>query len=165
MLRSQLAFLLLIGLFAPITAQSQSDSVAEVSLELVAEGFNAPIFLTAPPDGSGRRFLGEQMGLVYILESDGKPIKVPFLDLRDQLTPLLEAFDERGLLALGRILVQTTGRDVDLQFHQLGGPALDCAHQGSWKPVLWSPTPPRGGPKWRWFTESRSRRILKTGPV
>jgi glucose/arabinose dehydrogenase len=71
-----------------------------VAAKLVAEGFNAPIFLVAPPDGSERRFLGEQMGLVYVLGADGKALETPFIDLRDQMVPLLKAFDERGLLAL-----------------------------------------------------------------
>lgn len=71
-----------------------------VDLELVAGDFNAPIFLVAPPDGSGRRFIGEQSGLVYLLGRDGVQREQPFLDLRDQLVPLLQAFDERGLLAL-----------------------------------------------------------------
>jgi len=71
-----------------------------VAVELVAEGFNAPIFLVEPPDGSGRRFLGEQMGLVYRLGADGRPLATPFIDLREKMAPLLKAFDERGLLAL-----------------------------------------------------------------
>ena len=73
---------------------------APVAVELVAEGFNAPIFLVAPPDGSDRRFLGEQMGILYVLGADGRPREAPFLDLRDKMVPLLKAFDERGLLAL-----------------------------------------------------------------
>jgi glucose/arabinose dehydrogenase len=71
-----------------------------VKLELVAEGLMAPIFLVAPPDGSGRRVVGDQIGIAHMLGADGKLLETPFLDLRDQLTPLLQAFDERGLLAL-----------------------------------------------------------------
>jgi len=70
------------------------------TVELVTDGFNAPIFLVTPPDGSQRRFLGEQMGLIYVLGADGKPRETPFLDLRERMTTLLKAFDERGLLAL-----------------------------------------------------------------
>jgi glucose/arabinose dehydrogenase len=76
------------------------EPLPAVAVELVAKGFNAPIFLVAPPDGSERRFLGEQMGLVYVLGADGKRRELPFIDLRDQMVPLRNAFDERGLLAL-----------------------------------------------------------------
>ncbi len=83
-----------------LSAAEARAPLPKVSLELVAEGFNAPIFLVAPPDGSGRRILGEQMGVAYVLGADGKQLAAPFIDLRDQMVPLLKAFDERGLLAL-----------------------------------------------------------------
>lgn len=76
------------------------DRLPSVKLELVADGLMAPIFLVAPPDGSGRRVVGDQIGIAYILGSDGKLLEPPFIDLRNRLTPLLQAFDERGLLAL-----------------------------------------------------------------
>lgn len=82
------------------TAAAAREPLPAVALELVAEGFNAPIFLVAPPDGSGRRFVGEQMGVVYVLTAGGKQLGTPFIDLRDRMVPLLKAFDERGLLAL-----------------------------------------------------------------
>ena len=73
---------------------------AGVELQLIADNLNAPVFLTAPNDGSGRTFVGEQMGVVYVLDSQGALSATPFLDLRDQMVPLLKAFDERGLWAL-----------------------------------------------------------------
>ena len=76
------------------------EPLPAVALEPVAEGLSAPVFLTAPADGSGRRFVGDQIGLVYVIDADGRRLEPPFLDLRDRLTPLLQAFDERGLLAL-----------------------------------------------------------------
>lgn len=82
------------------TAGAARGALPEVAVELVAEGFNAPIFLVAPSDGSGRRFVGEQAGRVYIITTKGKRLDAPFLDLRERMVPLLEAFDERGLLGL-----------------------------------------------------------------
>lgn len=82
------------------TTTTARAPLPEVAIELVAEEFNAPVFLVAPNDGSGRRFVGEQGGQVYILTADGKPLETPFLDLRAQMVPLLQAFDERGLLGL-----------------------------------------------------------------
>ncbi len=84
----------------PQAAAQAREPLPEVALELVAEGLNAPIFLVAPPDGSGRRVIGDQTGVAWLLTTGGERLEAPFLDLRDRLTPLLEAFDERGLLAL-----------------------------------------------------------------
>ena len=83
-----------------LTAVAAREPLAEVAVELVAEGLKAPIFLVAPNDDSGRRFVGEQSGEVYILTADGERPETPFLDLRDQMVPLLQAFDERGLLGM-----------------------------------------------------------------
>ncbi len=84
----------------PPTAAAAREPLPAVALELVAEGFNAPVFLVAPPDGSGRLFVGEQMGVVYVFSAAERQLETPFIDLRDQMVPLLEAFDERGLLGL-----------------------------------------------------------------
>ena len=97
-------FLLLLGCVFFLAGQSAPanarDPLPAVKLELVAGGLMAPIFLVAPPDGSGRRVIGDQIGVAYILDADGKRLEAPFIDLSGQLTPLLQAFDERGLLAL-----------------------------------------------------------------
>jgi glucose/arabinose dehydrogenase len=76
------------------------EPLPEAAVELVAEGFNAPVFLVAPDDGSGRRFAGEQAGEVYIISIDGERLEMPFLDLRDPVVTLEQGFDERGLLGL-----------------------------------------------------------------
>lgn len=81
-------------------ATAARDRLAEVAVELVAEGFSAPVFLVAPTDGSTRRFVGEQAGQVFILTEDGERLETPFLNLSEQVVPLLQAFDERGLLGL-----------------------------------------------------------------
>jgi glucose/arabinose dehydrogenase len=81
-------------------AAMAADALPKVTLELVVEGLSAPLLLVAPPDTSGRKFIGDQVGVIYVLDSNGNKLGVPFLDLRDKLTPLKQAFDERGLLAL-----------------------------------------------------------------
>lgn len=80
------------------SALAQQAEPIPVELELVAEGLTAPLFLAEPADGSGRRFIVEQTGLVYILTADGELLEEPFLDLRDNIVALNEGFDERGLL-------------------------------------------------------------------
>jgi glucose/arabinose dehydrogenase len=69
-------------------------------VELVVDGLTAPVYMTAPPDGSGRLFVLDQVGLVRIIAPDGTLLPEPFLDLRSKIVDLMEAFDERGLLGL-----------------------------------------------------------------
>lgn len=80
------------------TAQAQ-DRV-QVTLEVAAEGLNAPLVLRSAPDDSGRRFIVEQVGTVRILEADGTLRDEPFINIRHRIVPLKHDFDERGLLGL-----------------------------------------------------------------
>lgn len=80
----------------PVAAQTTPQPA--VAVELVAEGFTAPLFLAEPPDGSGGLFIVDQIGLIHIVDEDGEVLAEPFLDLQDRMTPLRDAFDERGLL-------------------------------------------------------------------
>ncbi len=66
---------------------------------LIASGFASPVQLIGAPDHSGRLFVVDQIGVIWILVN-GKRIKEPFLDIRDRLVQLLPFYDERGLLAL-----------------------------------------------------------------
>ena len=91
---------IVLGLLASAGPAGAQDALPEVAVELVAEGFNSPIFLVAPDDGSGRRFVGEQAGEIYVVTADGERLTPPFLDLREQMVTLLEGFDERGLLGM-----------------------------------------------------------------
>jgi len=74
------------------------EQAVSVELELLAEGLTAPLFLASPPDDSGRLFVADQVGLVYVIDATGELHEDPFLDLRDQMVELLADFDERGLL-------------------------------------------------------------------
>ncbi|HEU5210186.1 MAG TPA: PQQ-dependent sugar dehydrogenase [Longimicrobiales bacterium] len=66
----------------------------ETELELVAEGFDSPVFLTAPP-GDDRLFIVEQTGTIRIIE-DGAVLAEPFLDIRGRV----RSGGEQGLLGL-----------------------------------------------------------------
>lgn len=93
---------IIVGLIAALALSGFGvrTASAEVGLKLVADGFVAPIFLTTPGDGTGRRFLGEQLGTVHILDTAGNVLPKPFLDIRAQIVELRKGFDERGLWAL-----------------------------------------------------------------
>ncbi len=96
----------------------------EITLDLVAEGFNSPVILVESPDNSDRLFVVDQSGQIYII-SDGNKLPTPFLDIQEKIV-LENAPDERGLLGLafhpdyannGRFFVYYAGP------LQAGGPA------------------------------------------
>ena len=43
-----------------------------VNLQVAADGLTAPLNLVSPPDGTKRRFITEQPGVIKILMPDGK---------------------------------------------------------------------------------------------
>jgi len=85
---------------SPSRPSNQVDPGNSVGLKLVAEGLTAPVALIPAPDLSGRRFIVDQIGVIYILTSEGQLLDQPFLDVRDRMVQLNPAYDERGLLGL-----------------------------------------------------------------
>ncbi len=83
--------------FGPLSAQPAQGIVsgALVDLELIASGLSRPLLVTHAGDGSGRIFIGEQNGLVKVLE-DGAVDGTPYLDIR----AISSCCGERGLLGL-----------------------------------------------------------------
>jgi len=78
----------------------QASWALDVKLEAVAEGLTAPLILVSPPDGTKRRFIVEQIGVVKVLMPDGKLLEEPFLNIRHKLPRLYADFDEQGLFAI-----------------------------------------------------------------
>jgi glucose/arabinose dehydrogenase len=66
-----------------------------VTTQVIASGFNAPIDIVNAGDGSGRLFVAEQGGRVWILEGTQRRA-TPFLDVAN----LIAAGAERGLLGV-----------------------------------------------------------------
>jgi glucose/arabinose dehydrogenase len=85
---------------SPAAAQSPLGEPRDIGVELVAEGLTSPVALVEPPDGSGRLFVVDQVGLIRVIDADGTLRPDPFLDLRSRIVSLMSAFDERGLLGL-----------------------------------------------------------------
>ena len=71
-----------------------------IGLRLVASGLVHPLTLSEPPDGSGRLFIVDQIGLIRVVLPNGTLLPQPFLDLRSRLATLRPSFDERGALGL-----------------------------------------------------------------
>lgn len=64
----------------------------------VADGLTSPVAIAEAPDDTGRLFIVDQVGLVWIITRDGLRLTTPFLDVRSRLVDLNAVFDERGLL-------------------------------------------------------------------
>jgi len=72
----------------------------EVEVTLVADGLTSPVSLVVAGDGSNRRFVVDQVGVIRVITADGTLLEEPFLDVRDRMVTLGSFFDERGLLGL-----------------------------------------------------------------
>jgi len=90
----------------PIAALIQRGTV-KIELQTVASGLIAPVDLKPAPDGSGRLFVVDQAGKIYIIQN-GVLNVTPFLDVTSRLvTPLgvigthdVNDYDERGFLGM-----------------------------------------------------------------
>lgn len=92
------AVLLMAAALALPAVQAQSPGFA---LEPFASGFTRPLYLTHAGDGSGRLFVVEQGGAIWVLR-DGQRLETAFLDVSDRISPeaLSTGYTERGLLGL-----------------------------------------------------------------
>src|ERR687898_1297098 len=106
--------LILVGRTSPAASDS---GVFDVGLDLVADGFDQPVQVVDPGDGSGRLFVVEQPGRIRIV-GDGQVVPEPFLDI----TTLVGCCGERGLLSVafhpdyantGELFVNYTDRNGD----------------------------------------------------
>jgi glucose/arabinose dehydrogenase len=69
-------------------------------LKVFSEGYVSPVLLVPVPDGSGRFLVGDQIGVVQVVDREGRREGGLFLDLRPRMVALNQGFDERGLLGL-----------------------------------------------------------------
>lgn len=90
------------AVFASTGAAAQVIPQGDVAIDLVkvaGPGVGAPDYATSAPDGSGRLFIVDQLGKIWILQG-GALLPTPFLDLTAEIPVLNAGFDERGLLGL-----------------------------------------------------------------
>lgn len=96
--------LLLVSMFFGFAGVASAEPLVPpqagaVGLQLVASGLTSPLSFQEVPDGSGRMFIVDQVGLIRILTPDGTLLPEPFLDLTASMIPLNSFYDERGLLS------------------------------------------------------------------
>jgi glucose/arabinose dehydrogenase len=76
-----------------------SHGADSVGLRKFAEGFVSPTGFASIPGARSAFLVSDQVGVIYLLNGEGKPAEKPFLDLRPKMCKLnQDAFDERGLL-------------------------------------------------------------------
>lgn len=71
-----------------------------IRLELAAEGLHHPVELASPPDRSGRLFILDQTGAIYLLLPEGELRQEPLLNLRGLLAESEENIQPGRLLKL-----------------------------------------------------------------
>jgi glucose/arabinose dehydrogenase len=71
-----------------------------IELQTVADGMAAPVGSASPNDGTGRHFVYDQSGIIWVVTPSGR-LATPMLDIRARLNPAARYdYDERGLLGL-----------------------------------------------------------------
>ncbi len=104
LLASMVALLLCLpalGQSADGVARDNPPDAAGIQLSAVESGFHRPIYATHAGDGTGRLFVLEQSGKIWLL-ADDKRATVPFLDVSGLISPsaLSSRYSEQGLLGL-----------------------------------------------------------------
>lgn len=79
---------------APVSA------APELRLRALSDGYVAPVFLLPFPGDDDALVVGDQAGVAYVIDREGKKREKPFLDVRSKLAKLNPGFDERGLLGM-----------------------------------------------------------------
>jgi glucose/arabinose dehydrogenase len=77
------------------SSNTSSQSPTQISTQVVVTGFNSPLDLEQPGDGSGRLFVVEQGGTIRIIQN-GSVLASPFLDISARVM----VQDEMGLLGV-----------------------------------------------------------------
>jgi glucose/arabinose dehydrogenase len=84
----------------PVINREAAPDPGLVTFSEVATGLANPLYLTHANDGSGRLFVLEQAGMIYVIK-DGQRLSTPFLDLTDIVSQdINRGYSERGLLGL-----------------------------------------------------------------
>ena len=87
-------------LYYRLNAMPPQNPGLAIRLDVIATNLVAPTVLTHAHDGSGRRFIADQTGQIWIVDSAGNLSATPFLDISNRMVALTPAYDERGLLGL-----------------------------------------------------------------
>ncbi|MEO7960890.1 MAG: PQQ-dependent sugar dehydrogenase [Ginsengibacter sp.] len=96
-------FLMAAGLY--ITSCRKHDmpppsNTGSYDLKLVAGNLVSPVTVAGSPDNTGRLFIVDQIGKVWIVDNQGNTLANPFIDITNKMVSLNPFYDERGLLSM-----------------------------------------------------------------
>lgn len=89
----------LLLLFSACHSGATKNSLPAGKLELVTDKIHSPVTMAIPPDGSGRIFICQKEGEIWIIDH-GRVLHHPFLDVSKKMIQVNPGYDERGLLGL-----------------------------------------------------------------
>jgi glucose/arabinose dehydrogenase len=78
---------------------SDSQQPPSVDLQLIADSLVSPLQVV-PAQGTKKLFIPDQIGKVWLVDTNGKKWPTPFLDLSSRIVSLNGNYDERGLIGL-----------------------------------------------------------------
>src|SRR5689334_12117269 len=86
----------------PVTTHDAPPDGSKYVWTQVASDFDNPIDVTNAGDGSGRMFIVEQLGVIFVMQKDGTVNNDPFLDISELLPRKVFSgeYTEQGLLGL-----------------------------------------------------------------
>ena len=92
------ALALSVAMTLPVNVPANAQT--KIKLEEVVGGLTHPLAMVSIPDGSGRKAVIEQHGLVRIIDARGRLLPEPFLNIQSKLVHLEPFFEEQGLLGI-----------------------------------------------------------------
>lgn len=139
--------------YAQETPRTTPPDAAAVQLVPVADGFDRPLYVTNAGDNSGRIFVVEQSGKIWII-SDGQRLETPYLDVSSLLSRDVfgGGYTERGLLGLAFApdyatsgifyinYTDTSGTTIVARYH-VSADNPDIADPASAATILWQEQP------------------------
>src|SRR5450432_1524573 len=78
----------------------QDDDNKAIDLKLIASDLVSPVSVVQAPDESGRLYIVDQIGKIWILDKNGSKLPAPFFDISSKIVKLTPGYDERGLLSI-----------------------------------------------------------------
>ncbi len=91
---------ILAGPQVPTTEPQEEGELGCICALPVATGLRNPVVAVHAGDGSGRLFIAEQLGKIWVLLPNNTLLSEPFLDISGQVFTSSRVGDERGLLGL-----------------------------------------------------------------
>jgi glucose/arabinose dehydrogenase len=120
--------------------QAQTPSIPQgnltINLQPLCAGLTSPVYATHAGDRSGRLFVVEQTGKIFVLDTaSGVCLTQPYLDLSAKVVTVNPGYDERGLLGLafhpdfknnGRLFVRYSSPRTGAAGEPCAAPPFGC---------------------------------------